>query len=417
MPDSPPPTPSSPEPPRPGASEGKEAKREAKGQALAAHRVELDAYAGPLDLLLYLVKRHEIDLFDIPMAKLVAQYLDHVRAIEVLDVDRAGAFLVMAATLVEVKSRTLVPAAERRDDANDDGRSAAELEEAAAADPRLELVQQLLAYRRFKEAAAELEARQEQWEARHPAAAGRSDSEADDPDAPPPLDLAEVNAMDLAAAFGRAMEAIGHVGDHRVEVDDTPISLHAEDIADRIARDGGPTRTLTLGEVIAGRSRGEAIGLFLALLELVRQRRLTVTAGEAADGTGTALCLRDPEPEDDAPPDPAAEPDAPDPDDLDAFDWVEPAARERHARRLRLRAQRALDAAAEGLAQAGDATARSRRARAESDAEGGDDEDDQDDQADVDEEDEGGEDEAFRDDETDRDERLRLRPPPPSPEP
>lgn len=116
-----------------------------------SHRVELEAFEGPMDLLLHLVRRHEVDLFDLPMAKLVAQYLEHVRALEVLDVDRAGAFLVMAATLVEIKSRTLVPAAERR--AGDDARDDAELAEAAAADPRLELVQQLLAYRRFKEAA------------------------------------------------------------------------------------------------------------------------------------------------------------------------------------------------------------------------------------------------------------------------
>ena len=325
-------------------------------EAPLAHRVELDAYAGPLDLLLYLVKRHEIDLFDIPMAELVAQYLDHVRAIEVLDVDRAGAFLVMAATLVEVKSRTLVPAAEDRPGGSGSGgsdRDAAELEAAAAAaDPRLELVQQLLAYRRFKEAAAALDAGREAWEARHPAAAGRSDAADADPDAPPPLDLAEVNAMDLAAAFGRAVEALGHLGDHEVgaEADDTPISLHAEDIADRIGRDGGPKRSLTLGQVIAGRSRAEALGLFLALLELVRQRRLRVAAQEGGDGTETVLTLREPDASDDAPADPAAEPEPPDPDDLDAFDWPDPAARARHARRLRLRAARAEGAQDEGEA-------------------------------------------------------------------
>ncbi|BAM04730.1 segregation and condensation protein A [Phycisphaera mikurensis] len=321
------------------------AEREAdEAGAEAAHRVELDAFEGPLDLLLHLVKRHEIDLFDIPMAELVQQYLEHVRAIEVLDVDRAGAFLVMAATLVEVKSRTLVPAAGRGDDAKD----AAELEEAAAADPRLELVQQLLAYRRFKEAAAALEARRLDWESRHPAAAGRSEAADEDPHAPPPLELDEANAMDLTHAFARAMEAIGHVGDHEVEVDDTPISLHAEDIADRIARDGGEARTLTLGQVIAGRGRGEAIGLFLALLELVRQRRLTVAAGGAADGTETRLSLRDPDTEEEL--DADAEAEAPDVEDLDAFDWAEPAARERHARRLRLRAQRAAEEAADAPA-------------------------------------------------------------------
>ena len=165
-----------------------------------AHRVELEAFEGPIDLLLHLVRRHEVDLFDLPMAKLVAQYLEHVRALEVLDVDRAGAFLVMAATLVEIKSRTLVPAAERRE--GDDARDDAELAEAAAADPRLELVQQLLAYRRFKEAAG-------RWSAAGGVGVAAPGSRGEGrgrggprrPRRPPPLDLAEVNAMDLAAAF------------------------------------------------------------------------------------------------------------------------------------------------------------------------------------------------------------------------
>ena len=202
-------------------------------------------------------------------------------------------------------------------------------------------MQQLLAYRRFKEAAAGLEARREAWGGRHPASAGRADAEDEEDDAAPPLDLAEANAMDLAAAFGRAMEAIGHRGDHEVEVDDTPISLHAEDVVDRLTRDGGPGRTLTLGSVIAGRGRGEAIGLFLALLELVRQRRLTVAAGRGSDGdaAGLELTLREPDEADDA-----HDAEAPDPDDLDAFEWADPAARARHARRLRLRAERGEEA-------------------------------------------------------------------------
>ncbi|MEM8781873.1 MAG: segregation/condensation protein A [Planctomycetota bacterium] len=248
------------------------------------HRVQLDAYAGPMDLLLYLVKRHEIDLHDIPMAELVEQYLAHLRVIETIDVEQAGEFLVMAATLVEIKSRMIMPPALRGDDEEDD---AGEVDTSdAEVDPRFELVQQLLAYKRFKDAANALEARAESWETRFPASVkpGQAANEPDpeETDAPPAdLDLDDVNVLDLCSAFGRVMEGIGHLGNHEVTYDDTPISLHADDIADRLSRDGGPRRAMTLRAIFRGRNRGEMIGLFLATLELVRQRKVKVLRGEA----------------------------------------------------------------------------------------------------------------------------------------
>ena len=120
------------------------------------YRVELDAYAGPMDLLLYLVRRHEIDLNDIPIAKLTDQYLRHLKVIETIDVENAGEFLVMAATLLEIKSAMIMPPPE----AGEGEDSAAEGDEnetsgggASGGDPRYELVQQLLAYKRYKDAA------------------------------------------------------------------------------------------------------------------------------------------------------------------------------------------------------------------------------------------------------------------------
>ncbi len=253
----------------------------------AEHRVQLDAYAGPLDLLLYLVKRHEIDLQDVPMAELVEQYMAHLRVIETIDVEKAGEFLVMAATLVEIKSQLLVPHVMRSED--EDGEGAERPDADPDIDPRFELVQQLLAYKRFKDAALELEDRAEQWETRFPAHARAGKAQADaagdaDPDGtealPLELDLDDVNILDLCAAFGRVMDSIGHLGDHEVTYDDTPISLHADDIADRLARDGGERKRMTLVQVFQGRTRGEMIGLFLATLELVRQRKVRVTQDE-----------------------------------------------------------------------------------------------------------------------------------------
>src|SRR5215831_18147010 len=106
--------------------------------------VDLSNFRGPLDLLLYLVKHNEVDICDIPIARITEQFLEYLRVLEMIDVERAGDFLVMAATLMEIKSRMLLPRSE----------------EAAAedADPRLELVKQLIEYKRFKDAAILLEA-------------------------------------------------------------------------------------------------------------------------------------------------------------------------------------------------------------------------------------------------------------------
>ena len=242
---------------------------------MSDYRVELDAYAGPLDLLLYLVKRHEIDLQDIPTAQLTEQYLKHLKVIESIDVDRAGEFLVMAATLVEIKSQMLIPrVAASVEDEESDSESDAPVEDPT--DPRFELVQQLLAYKRYKDAAIALEHRHEDWQSRFIAAAK---SAAADPDAPGGADekefeIDDVDVAVLCEAFSRILDSVGAKPRHEVTYDDTPISLHAADIYDRLQREG----PMTLQQIFVGRAnRSELIGLFLATLELVRNRQVTVT--------------------------------------------------------------------------------------------------------------------------------------------
>src|SRR5271155_4574724 len=118
------------------------------------YQVDLDTFRGPLDLLLHLVKRDEIDILDIPIARLTDQFLHYIREIDLPDVELVGDFIVMAATLMEIKSRMLLP------------RGAVEGEEEA--DPRQELVRQLIEYKKFKDAAGVLEARAEQQTFRLP---------------------------------------------------------------------------------------------------------------------------------------------------------------------------------------------------------------------------------------------------------
>jgi segregation and condensation protein A len=111
------------------------------------YRIKLQAFEGPLDLLLFLIRKSELDIYDIPIESVTRQYLDALRAMQELDLDLAGEFFVMAATLMEIKSRLLLPCGQAAidPDAEDD-----------EMDPRWELVHQLLEYKKFKEAAARL---------------------------------------------------------------------------------------------------------------------------------------------------------------------------------------------------------------------------------------------------------------------
>ncbi|MFN3168630.1 MAG: segregation and condensation protein A [Phycisphaeraceae bacterium] len=310
------------------------------------YRVRLDAYAGPLDLLLYLVKRHEIDLHDIPVAELTEQYLRHLEVIKSIDVESAGEFLVMAATLVEIKSRMIIPQAQREGEGDNDDPTQ-DIEETE--DPRYELVQQLLAYKAFKDAAYALDDRAQQWERRFPvhAKAGQRPPEPETKQEVT-IDLEDVNVFDLCEAFGRILETVGHLGDHAVTYDDTPISMHAEDIHDRLRTDA-PSGGLTLREIFEGRTgRSEMIGLFLATLELVRQRLVKVMQDDATPNAEPGANIRlvlVPEQERAAKTD--GDDQTPQGDGAVQYDWPDEASRLRFERRERLRATLAAKAEAE----------------------------------------------------------------------
>ncbi|MAB72197.1 MAG: chromosome segregation protein ScpA [Planctomycetaceae bacterium] len=235
------------------------------------YTVRLSSFEGPLDLLLYLIRRAEVDIHDIPIVEITDQFLTAIASLgddDRIDIDAAGEFLVMAATLVELKSRTLAP---RR---TEEGES--ETVEEEAHDPRHELVRQLLAYQRYRAAAGRLEDRREEFAARWPVRVRIGDAVEEEDGESAALELDDVHAGDLFAAFERIMAAIDptRIGEHAVEYDDTPISLHQEDLLDRINH--APDFRLTLQDAFEARSRGAMIGLFLAVLELARQRKVLV---------------------------------------------------------------------------------------------------------------------------------------------
>ena len=236
------------------------------------YRVELDIYNGPLDLLLYLIKRDELDIYDIPIARITDSYLGFLQQLRALskehglDINVAGDFLVMAASLMEIKSAMLLPKAPP------DPRSGETSAAQEIADPRYELIQKLLEYKQFKDRAFALEQQHESHAQRFPRRPAFRDVPADEP---PPVDLEEVQVWDLLSAFQSLMKEVGQRKPryHEVVYDDTPIDLHATDISDRLKRE----KKLSFRQLMEGRkSRSEMIGVFLALLELIREKKILI---------------------------------------------------------------------------------------------------------------------------------------------
>ncbi len=294
------------------------------------YRVELDVYHGPLDLLLYLIRRDEIDIHNIPIHHITEQYLRYCQTLQSLDINLAGEFLVMAATLMEIKSAMMARAYAGAEQAADPAAGPEAVTDPT--DPRFELVQQLLAYKRFKDAARGLEMRQAEFAARFPRLpAALQDEPPVCDDAPPELDLEDVGMWDLLEAFTRLMEQVGGPPRIDLQYDDTPIELHQEDIADRLSREG----PMTLQKMFAGRKIGEMIGLFLAMLELLRQGK--IKAHQEQIGGEIQI---EPQPESQW----ISETDVQsalrarhDPMKVEAFDWPDEEVRKRYQRRVERR--------------------------------------------------------------------------------
>ncbi len=242
------------------------------------YRVQTDIYAGPMGLLLYLIRRNEVELNNIPVALITKQYIEYVNMLETIDPNVAGDFLIMITVLMELKAKMLLPRPELENGT---------VEEEDLSDPRLELVRQLLEYKKFKDASVQLQERADVQATKWPRVPARLK-----PEKSGEVDLEDVQIWDLVAAFNKIMVAIGAgAATHDVIFDDTPISLHAADIVDRLDRDGG---RLHFEQVFAGRNRGEMIGLFLALLELMRQARVRVVQETPHDAIDIELLSTDP---------------------------------------------------------------------------------------------------------------------------
>jgi len=250
------------------------------------YKVDLEMYNGPMDLLLYLIRREEVDVRDLPVARIADQYVAYLDRLKGLDIELAGEFIVMAATLLELKSRALLP----RPPAVED-----EDAEEAGEDPRETLIRQLIEYRRYKGAAGHLADRGREMGRRHPR---RFDDrlleelEAAAEDVPPEdlLDGAEV--WDLISAFSDVMRTLGYSKPRTVVYDDTPVEEAADELMARLERE----QSVGFTDLFAGgRGIDYCIAMFLAILELVRRRRIGAEQDE--DFQDLRLYLRDPDTE------------------------------------------------------------------------------------------------------------------------
>jgi len=225
-------------------------------------QVELSEFRGPLDLLMFLVRKQEVEIAEIPIAPITEQFLQYLEVLQELDVNGVGDFVEMASTLIEIKSRSVLPHAE-------------EIEEPLE-DPRQDLVRRLLEYKRFKDAASMLEERGKAWQEHFP----RLASDVADPRNPAEEPIREVELWDLVSAFGRILREQAANSPSNIVYDDTPIEVYMQRIHGQLRENG----RLSMSDLFKSHTnRSTLVGLFLATLELVRHHGVHLEQGELFD--------------------------------------------------------------------------------------------------------------------------------------
>jgi segregation and condensation protein A len=235
--------------------------------------VALPAFEGPLDLLLHLIQKHELDILDIPVSFITEKYLEYITLMQELSIDVASEYLVMAATLAHIKSKSLLPAPPpgQEDELEEDG-----------LDPRGELIRRLLEYQKYKQAAAELNER---------GALGRDVfmRGAKEPEAEGPAPLARIEVWHLLDAFAKVLSRAKVDLDHEVSFDRMTVTERITQICDRLS---GRT-SCRFEELFDGqRTRFDLIITFLALLEMTRLKMTRLFQADPLSEIFIDLALR-----------------------------------------------------------------------------------------------------------------------------
>lgn len=214
------------------------------------YQIKLDRFEGPLDLLLHLIKKEEIDIYDIPIAHITLQYLSYIEMMQMLDLDVAGEFLVMAATLMRIKARMLLPASP--------------VEEEEEEDPREELVRRLLEYKKFKEVAESLRGRED--DRRLVFERGFSEIVFENGE----VELEETTLFDLLDTLRQALARVVEAPVHEIEAEGLDVILKIEEISELLREKG----KVLFSELLEGtNTRLQIIGTFISILELMRLGR------------------------------------------------------------------------------------------------------------------------------------------------
>lgn len=219
-------------------------------------QVNLDLFRGPMDLLLYLVRKHELEITDIPVAPITEQYLEYLEVLQQLDINAVGDFLDVASTLTEIKSRMVLPRVVEEGEAIDD--------------PREELVNRLLEYKQYRDASLQLEVQAREWQQRNLRLANdlppRRVNVAEQP-------IQDVELWDLVSAIGRILKDSEQINTTVEISDDTPIHVYMKEVHRRVLHNG---KTSFTSMFVPGMHKSAIIGIFLAILELVRHHNITV---------------------------------------------------------------------------------------------------------------------------------------------
>lgn len=226
------------------------------------YKVKLEVFEGPLDLLLYLIKKDEVDIYDISIERITQQYLEFMDAFKVLDLEVAGEFVVMAANLIYLKSRSLLPADVQPPE-----------EEADEDDPRWDLIRQLVEYKKFKDAAAQLSKRELEQSNLFGRMIENPEQQAERP-------LGEVSVFDLINAFNSVLKRISAKSEDLREIFEENFTVSDKiDLIMKLTSAGVPLRFTELFANAA--SRTEIVVTFLALLELIRLKQVKAAQTEA----------------------------------------------------------------------------------------------------------------------------------------
>lgn len=220
---------------------------QAGGRMDSPYKVKLEAFEGPLDLLLHLIKKEELDIYDIPIARVTRQYLEYIDMMRMLDLDVAGEFLVLASDLMRIKARMLLPKPEEFEEEDD---------------PRADLVRRLLEYRKYKEVAKGLKGREGERLGEY--VRGWNPEVAEEPI----VEMQHTNIFQLLDVMRTVMFRFGQEAVHRVSREEIKVEEKIEELKSVLSSVDG---VMFRSYVDSCRSKLEVLVVFIALLELIRQ--------------------------------------------------------------------------------------------------------------------------------------------------